>query len=59
MSTTYKQGAPDVSGDSKVGFEAKFKSVTNGSSHDATIKQDGTGSYENKNPILEVSSSDR
>lgn len=51
MSTTFKQGAPDAGGDSKIGFEAKFKSVTGETAHEAVIKQDGSASYEIKTSI--------
>lgn len=51
MSTTFKQGAPDASDDSKVAFEAKFKSVTGETSHEASIKQDGSATYEIKTSL--------
>ena len=55
MSTTFKQSAPDAAGDSKAAFEAKFKSVTGETSHEASVKQDGTSTYELKTSLDVIS----
>jgi len=55
VSTTFKQSAPDAAGDSKAAFEAKFKSVTGETSHEASMKQDGTSTYELKTSIDVIS----
>lgn len=48
-------GTPDVAtGESKVSFEAKFKSTTGGQTHECSIKQDGAFSYDLKSNVLEV-----
>ena len=48
MSSTFKQGSVEASGDSKVAFEGKFKGQTFDASHEAVIKQDGSATYEVK-----------
>lgn len=48
-------GTPDVAnGESKVAFEAKIKSLTGGQTHECSIKQDGSFTYDLKSNVLEV-----
>ena len=51
LSTTFKQGSPDEKGESKVGFEAKFKTANGQTTHETSAKQDGSVSYELKTPL--------
>lgn len=38
LSSTYKQGSPDNSGESKIGFEAKFKTALQYATHEFSVK---------------------
>ena len=54
LGTTYKQGVPDKNNECKVQLETKFKAVYSGTSHEGTIKQDGSYNFEIKSDILAV-----